>query len=341
MNASISDWGKLARLDTRHRDALINHLVTNYIELNLSISIRTWKSVSMREQSAASKREFESRDSDPGNPALVGNLQHSASLPDENYDGAALEHKLSAQLRRAEERINELERERDGFFDQLLAEAKAAIQDVQSKADARVKRTIREADERVTQLQADAENEIGRLQNKLSQADIDQLKADADKRVECVKRETDARVASIETSAKKRIGVIQRENEDKVLRLETDLTQAKNRANRAEQWVMLFHHEIEHRLMPSVTAMRAGPKSSNPAVSSGLLTVRTVSRSPVRTWFRRLWLQISATAAFGSRAADMELANAFARPPQHEPGPSNSLTVPKAGNTVTASEPTM
>jgi hypothetical protein len=102
---------------------------------------------------------------------------------------------------------------------------------------------------------------------------------------------------------------------------------------------MLFHHEIEHRLMPSVTAMRAGPKSSNPAVWSGLLTVRTVSRSPVRTWFRRLWLQISATAAFGSRAADTELANAFARPPQHEPGLSNSLTVPKAGNTVTASEP--
>jgi hypothetical protein len=248
-----------------------------------------------------------------------------------------------------------------GFFDQLLAEAKAAIQDVHSKADARVKRTIREADERVTQLQADAENEIGRLQNEVSQAtrdidqlkadadkrvecvkretdarvertikeadervthakneigrlqnklsqatrDIDQLKADADKRVECVKRETDARVASMETSAKKRIDVIQRENEDKVLRLETDLTQAKNRTNRAEQWVMLFHHEIEHRLMPSVTAMRAGPKSSNPAVSSGLLTVRTVSRSPVRTWFRRLWLQISATAAFGSRAADM------------------------------------
>jgi hypothetical protein len=399
MNTGISDWGKLARLDTRHRDARINHLVTNYIELNLSISIRTWKSVSMREQPAAPKREFGSRDSDPGNPAFVGNLQHSASLPDENCNGAALEHKLSAQLRRAEERINELERERDGFFDQLLAEAKAAIQDVQSKADARVKRTIREADERVTQLQADAENEIGRLQNELSRAtrdidqlkadadkrvecvkretdarvertireaderitqlqanaeneigrlhnklsqatrDIDQLKADADKRVECVKRETDARVASMETSAKKRIDVIQRENEDKVLRLETDLTQAKNRANRAEQWVMLFHHEIEHRLMPSVTAMRAGPKSSNPAVSSGLLTVRTVSRSPVRTWFRRLWLQISATTAFGSRAADMELANAFARPPQHEPGLSNSLTVPKAGNTVTASEP--
>jgi hypothetical protein len=328
-------------IPARHRDARINHLVTNYIELNLSISIRTWKSVSMREQSAASKREFGSRDSDPGNPAFVGNLQHSASPPDENCDGAALEHKLSAQLRRAEERINELERERDGFFDQLLAEAKAAIQDVQSKADASVKRTIREADERVTQLQADAENEIGRLQNELSQAtrDINQLKADADKRVGCVKRETDARVASMETSAKKRIDVIQRENEDKVLRLETDLTQAKNRANRAEQWVMLFHHEIEHRLMPSVTAMRAGPKSSNPAVSSGLLTVRTVSRSPVRTWFRRLWLQISATTAFGSRAADMELANAFAPPSQHEPGLSNSLSVPKAGNTVTASEP--
>jgi hypothetical protein len=226
-------------------------------------------------------------------------------------------------------------------INQLKADADKRVERVKRETDARVERTIKEADERITQLQADAKNEIGRLQNELSQAtrDINQLKADADKRVECVKRETDARVASMETSAKKRIDVIQRENEDKVLRLETDLTQAKNRANRAEQWVMLFHHEIEHRLMPSVTAMRAGPKSSNPAVSSGLLTVRTVSRSPVRTWFRRLWLQISATTAFGSRAADMGLANAFAPPSQHEPGLSNSLSVPKAGNTVTASEP--
>ena len=64
-------------------------------------------------------------DSDPADPALVANLQESANLANENCDRAvALAHKLSAQLQEAEDRINQLERERDSFFDQLLAEAK-------------------------------------------------------------------------------------------------------------------------------------------------------------------------------------------------------------------------
>ena len=282
----------------------------------------------MRELSAASKWEFENRDSDPEDPGFVGNSEHLANLPNETCDGAALAHKLSVQLQQAEERINQLERERNGFFDQLLAEAKAAIEDAQSKADARLKRTIREGDERVTQVQAEAESEIGRLQNELSQttreADecgtrlhaaeneigrlqnelcqatrgMDQLKADADDRVEYVKRETDARVASMENEAKKRIDVIQREHEETVFRLETELAQATNRANRAEQWVMLVHNEIEHRLMPSVTTMRVGPTSTIMAASSGLLAGATVPHSPVRTWFRWLWLQISAAAGW-------------------------------------------
>jgi len=274
----------------------------------------------MRQPSAVSKREFGNRGSDPEHPGFVGNSEHLANLPKGNCDHATLAHELSAQLQRAEERIHQLERERDGFFDQLLAEAKAAIQDAQSKADARLKRAIREGDERVTELQAEAEKEIGRLQNELSQAtreahervtelqaeaekeigrlqnelsqatrDMDKLKADADDRVEYVKRETDARVASMENDAKKRIDVMQRENEDKFLHLETELAQVTNRANRAEQWVMLVHNEIEHSLMPSVTAMRVGPTSSITAASSGPLAGPTVPYSPVRTWFRGLW----------------------------------------------------
>ena len=80
----------------------------------------------MSEQSIASGQEFGSRDSDPADP-IVANLQQSAKLANENCDRAvALNQTLSAQLREAEDRINQLERERDGFFDQLLAEAKAA-----------------------------------------------------------------------------------------------------------------------------------------------------------------------------------------------------------------------
>jgi F0F1-type ATP synthase membrane subunit b/b' len=56
---------------------------------------------------------------------------------------------LSAQLREAQDRINQLEREADELGEQLLVEARAIIQDVQSNADATVNRTIREADERI------------------------------------------------------------------------------------------------------------------------------------------------------------------------------------------------
>ena len=80
----------------------------------------------------------------------------------------------------------------------------------------------------------------------------------------------------METDANKRIDIIRRENEDKILRLEADLMQAKNRADGAEQWVMLIRREIEDHLMP---AMRDGPKQTNPAERSRPLTVPRPSRS--------------------------------------------------------------
>ena len=245
----------------------------------------------MSEQSITSGQEFGSRDSDPADP-MIANLQQSANLANENCDRAvALAQKLSAQLQEAQDRINQLEREGDGLFDQLLAEAKAVIRDVQSNADTRVNRTIREADERIARLKAEAENQFGRLQNELAQATrgIDQVKAEADKRIERVKMETDARVASMETDAKKRIDIIRRENADKVLRLEADLTQAKNRAERAEQWLMLIRREIEEHLLP---AMRDGPKPTSSAARPRSSTVPTPLRSLASIWFRRLWLRV-------------------------------------------------
>ena len=305
------------------------------------MSFALGKLAAMSEQSVVSRQEFGSRDSDPSDPAFVANLQQSANLANENCDRAVeLAHKLSAQLREAQDRINQLEREADGNFDNLLAEAKAAIQEVQFNADARVNRTIREADERIARLKAEAQNQIGRLQNELAQATrgIDQVKAEADKRIERVKMEADARVAGVETEAKKRIDVMRCENDDNVIRVEADLTEAKNCADRAEQWLMLIRHEIEDHLMPSVTAMRAGPKSTNPAARLRPLTVPTPSRSSAITWFRRLWLRLSATTALGCRGgADIKSATAFDRAPQHDPGLSNGLSVRKTGNTATAS----
>src|ERR1700730_5617237 len=121
-------------------------------------------------------------------------------------------------------------------------------------------------------------------------------KAEADERIECVKMETDARVASVETDAKKRIDIIRRENEDKVLRLEADLTQAKNRADHAEQWLMLIRRGIEEHLMP---AMRDGPKPTSSVARRRPSTVPTPSRSLASIWFRRLWLRIATTALGG------------------------------------------
>jgi len=293
----------------------------------------------MSEQSIASGQEFGGRDSDPADP-IVANLQQSAKLANESCDRAVtLNQTLSVQLREAQDRINQLEREADELGEQLLVEARAIIQDVQSNADATVKRAIREADERIARLKAEGENQIGRLQNELAQATrgTDRVKGDADKRIECVKMETDARVASVETDAKKRIDIIRRENEDKILRLEADLTQAKNRADHAEQWVMLIRREIEEHLMP---AMRDGPKptsSARPRSSTGPTRLRSLAG----IWFRRLWLRAIPTALGCRVGADMESATAFDRAPQHEPGFSNGLSVSKTSNAAMASEPSV
>jgi hypothetical protein len=289
----------------------------------------------MSEHSVPLGQEFGSGDADPADPA-VAKLQQSANLANENCDRAvALAQTLSAQLREAQDRINQLEREAEGVGGQLLAEAKAIIQEVRSDANARVNRTIREAEECIDRLKADAQNQIGRLQNELAQATrrIDQVKGESDTRIESVKMEADARVHAAETEAKERVDVIQRENEGKVLRLEADLTKANDRADRAEQWLMLIRREIEEHLMP---AMRDGPKHTNSVARPRSLTLATPSHSSASTWFQRLWLRVNSRAAPGCRVrTDIEPTTSVDRAPQHEPGFSNGLSVTK----IAASEP--
>jgi hypothetical protein len=250
----------------------------------------------MSEHSVPLEQEFGCGDSDKADP-VVANLQQSANLANDNCDRAVtMAQTLSVQLREAQNRINQLEREAEGLGNQLLAEAKAIIQEVRADADARVNRTIREADERIDCLKAEAQNQIGRLQNELAQArrEIDRVKDEAGTRIETVRMEGDTRVGAVETEANKRVDVIRRENEDKIIRLEADLTEAKDRADRAEQWVMLIRREIEDHLMP---AMRDGPKPTNSTARPRLLMLLTPSRSR----FRRLWLRVISTAALGCR----------------------------------------
>ena len=124
----------------------------------------------MRESySAPSVHEFAREDPDPvpADPALVARLQEAAKLANENCDRAlALAHKLSAQLREAQSRINQLELEADGLVDWLRTETEAAVAKLQSDADARVARTKREADERIARVEAEAKN---RLEEELAQ----------------------------------------------------------------------------------------------------------------------------------------------------------------------------
>ena len=190
---------------------------------------------------------FGLHDSDRVDPAFVANLQQLANLANENCDGSvALTHKLSGQLQEAHDGINQLEHEADGLFDRLLAEVQSAIEKVESDTDARLDRTLREADERIARLEA----ELARATRA-----VDQVKAEADARIERIKIEYEARVAGAETEAKKRIDLMRREIDHKVIHVEADLTESNNRADRAEQWLILIRHEIEDHLMPSITAM--------------------------------------------------------------------------------------
>jgi chromosome segregation ATPase len=193
-------------------------------------------------------QEFKTGGSDRADPDFVNNLQRSANLANENCDRAvALAHKLSAQLREAENRINQLERESERVAERLLAEAKAAVEEIQST-------TKREGDERIARLMAEAES---RFQTELARVThgLDQIKAEADARIQQIKSKAEARVTAAETGANKRIDMISSKNEDQIVRLEADLADATQRADRAEQWLMLIRREIEDHLMPSFTAI--------------------------------------------------------------------------------------
>jgi chromosome segregation ATPase len=153
-------------------------------------------------------------------PALVPKLQHAAQIANENCDRAmALAHKLSAELRKAQSRINHLEREADELVHQQRMETEVAK--LQSDADARV----------------------------------DRVKAEADRLIERINSEADKRVARAEANANEHLSRMQAEVETRFSGLKADLAQAECRADRAEQWLVVIRREIEERLIPSFTDM--------------------------------------------------------------------------------------
>ena len=114
-------------------------------------------------QSAPSVRTFAREDPDPADPAFVAKLQQASTWPTRDR-AMALAHKLSAELREAQSRINQLEIEADGLVAEVRVETEAAVAKLQADANARVERTKREADERVARLQAEAKARVARAQ---------------------------------------------------------------------------------------------------------------------------------------------------------------------------------
>jgi chromosome segregation ATPase len=209
-------------------------------------------------QSATLVRKFAHEDSNPANTAFAGKLQQTAILANENCDRAtALAHTLSAELREAQNRINRLELEADGLVDRLRAEAKTAVAKLQSEADACVDRTNRQAEERIARQEAEAKNLVSRLQGELALAKqgAERVKAESDARIERIKIEADERVARAQAEAEERLDRARAEIEGQFSRLEADVAQARQRADRAEQWLVQIRREIEGHLMPSFGAV--------------------------------------------------------------------------------------
>jgi chemotaxis protein histidine kinase CheA len=164
--------------------------------------------------------QFGARERRPADHTVVARLQQAANLANENCDRAtALAHTLSAQLRDAQFRINQLELDADRLVEPLRAEVETAIAKLQSDASARVELTRREADARIARVEADAETRILQLQGEFA-----------------IARD---RIARVETEANERLSRAWAEIEDRIIRLKADLAQAELRADCAEQWLEL------------------------------------------------------------------------------------------------------
>ena len=100
--------------------------------------------------SVPSAHNFKREDAARDDPNVVAKLQQAANLANENCDRATvLAQKLSAQLREAQSRINELELEADGLANRILDKADAAVARLQSDASASVEQAKHEAAARI------------------------------------------------------------------------------------------------------------------------------------------------------------------------------------------------
>jgi hypothetical protein len=200
-------------------------------------NIRKPPAVMSERQSAPSGLKFACENGDPADAAFVPKLQQAASLSNENCNRAtAVAYMLSAELRDAQQRVNELEREASERPDRARAEAEAALARSQAEADARVEQAKRKAEDRARGEIAEAVTRIARLQDELTQAKqrAEQSSVEAAARVEQIKKEADERIARTEADTDERLARAQAEIEGTFIRLEAELVQARQRTDRAK-----------------------------------------------------------------------------------------------------------
>jgi hypothetical protein len=205
-------------------------------------------------QSHSSAPNSVREESAPADQSFVAKLQQAAKLANENCDRATiLARTLSAQLREAQSRINQLEAEASRLTDRLWAETETALAKFHADANARIERTKQEADARVALVEGEMNIRVRHLEGQLGQAQQLTQQAQADAQL------TLDRMARVEVEAEERLSRAWAESEDRFVRLKADLAQAELRAGRAEQWLAVIRGEIEDHLMPSLAAMHDQP----------------------------------------------------------------------------------
>jgi len=155
----------------------------------------------------------------------------------------------------ADKRAHEKAERRLARLQDVLAPAKENA--MQTEAAVSIERIDRETDERVAWAEPDTdeclacawteiEGTFTRLKGHLAVARQRAYRAQAvaDTQIEQVRREADERVRGVEADALERV----RAATEQVSRLETELAEAKRRAERAEHWISRIHGEIKGHL---------------------------------------------------------------------------------------------
>src|SRR6516162_6029842 len=212
-------------------------------------------------QNAGSRLTSAPENDHPADPKLLAKLQQTATLANENCDRAtALVRTLSSELRDAQQRIRDLEREANRGL-----EAEAALAELHAEFDARVDQAKQEAEERVRRKLTETENHLTRLQTELARAR--QRTAEASGRVVQIEKEANERIARAEAEADERIRRAGVESEAVFARVKREAAEARQRAERTEAEADQVRREADEqiRLLQSDAAtsleqLRAGAR---------------------------------------------------------------------------------